>query len=443
MPQSSWEVHVITLSVLLAALTIADNTSAQEKQRELPEQYVFHPVRVHYAIEGPDAVPLDDVDGSGVPDRVEDMAKQVWAAHHLFCKVLKFPNPIGCKRYPNVTCITVSMRNLGGRGGLSFDKSQPARHMPGTKPTDRTLPIRVGCDLNAAIGGTPAHETFHLVQYGATYFKNGWYLEGMARWSEHALGKEGLGPVKYSPSGPWPQKVTHLAQLAKMKYDAEHVLWNPIAQRTDRDGFLSNRLLGKDLVSLRYSDGTPVLRDRALQGAEIMREILIELGKQDDVAFREQKYDRWSEANQGSEANNPYIYKAVMDVLRRRIPSVGPYEVPDAARPNVKNVAASETFQVGSVWNGEGGFAHFKLTVLKHEKGRFEARFESKNWERELSGMTNDNSVSWKSKDVKTIRGNAGGDTEGTIVRDDSGIRIDCVWVGEKYQGKYTLRKQD
>ena len=192
--------------------------------------------------------------------------------------------------------------------------------------------MALNCKLDPIKNITPAHETFHLVQYGATYFKNSWFLEGMARWSEHALAREGLGHVKYSPVGPWPQKLQHLQQLSKMKYDAEHVLWNPVAARTDRDGLLSNKLLGTKLTSLRYSDRTPVLRDRTLQGAEIMRDIVIELGKLDDVAFEDLKYDRWSEENQRAEENNPYIYKAVMDAFRRQVRSVGPYKVPAVKR---------------------------------------------------------------------------------------------------------------
>lgn len=427
---------------LAVFLAVTGDVSAQQKQRELPEQYILEPVRVHYATKGEDAVPPDDGDRSGVPDRVEDMAKQVWAAHYLFCRVLKFPDPIGSERYPKVTCITVSMRNLGGRGGLAFDASQPARQTPGSKSTDRTLPIRVSCTLNAAKGGTPAHETFHLVQYGATYFKNPWYLEGMARWSEHALGREGLGPVKYSPDGPWPQKLQHQAQLVQMKYDAEHVLWNPIARRTDRSGLLSRTALGKKLTSLRYSDGSPVLRDRSLYGADIMREIVLELGKQDDIAFQELKYDRWSEKNQLAETNNPYIYRAVMDVLRRRFSSVGPYEVPGADRRRDGKMAASDHFAVGSVWKGMSKTAEFTLTVLEVQDGRFRAKFESRNWEKEVSGTSTGDSVSWKAKDVKAIRGGVGGDNDGTIVRDDDGVRIDFVWRGKNNQGKFTLRKQ-
>ena len=318
---------IFALAVLFAVFVSASTASAQEKKTFLTEHYVLGPIRVFYIKEGKDAVPLDDVDRSGVPDRVEDIAKQVWAAHHLFCEVLKFPDPFKSDRYKGVTCIQVSLRDLGGGNGLAFTASQRARQIPEGKPTDRAIVMAVNCKLDPMKNITPAHETFHLVQYGATYFKNSWFLEGMARWSEHALAREGLGQIKYSPRGPWPQKLQHQKLLVKMKYDAEHVLWNPIARQTDRDSLLSDKLLGKELASLRYSDKTPVLRDRTLEGAEVMRDIVIELGKLDDVAFEDLKYESWSETNQRTEENNPYIYKAVMDVFRRRLPSVGPYEV--------------------------------------------------------------------------------------------------------------------
>lgn len=117
-----------------------------------------------------------------------------------------------------------------------------------------------------------------------------------------------------------------------MKYDAEFVLWNPIAARTDRDGVLSDKLLGKELVELRYSDGSPVVADRFLYGAEVMRDILVELGEQDDVAFKELGYETWSEENQTAERNNPYIYKSIMDVLRRHARPVGRFDIPRPRR---------------------------------------------------------------------------------------------------------------
>ncbi len=433
--------RIIAVSVLLVAFAPASTASGQQKT-VLKEHYVLDHVRVFYNKEGKDAVPLDDVDRTGVPDRVEDIAKQVWAAHHLFCEVLKFPDPFESDRYKGVNCIQVSLRDLGGGNGLAFTSSQPARRIPEGEPSDRAIVVSINCKLNPMKNITPAHEMFHLVQYGATYFKNPWFLEGMARWSEHALARDALGDTKYSPRGPWPQKPQELQQLWAMRYDAEYVLWNPIVRRTDRDGSLSNRLLGEKLATLRYSDGTPVLRDRTLLGSEIMRDIVIELGRVDDVAFEELKYDRWNEKNQRADENNPYIYKAVMDVLRRRVRSVGPYPMSTAKRPMAQS-NVGDAFEVGSVWNGEPEIQKFKLTVLERSGRRFKAKFESKNWVREVSGTVNGSSVAWKAKDVRAIKGGAGGGNLGTIVRDDEGMRIDFAWRGVNNQGTFTLRKQD
>ncbi|HAH48485.1 MAG TPA: hypothetical protein DCM07_27315, partial [Planctomycetaceae bacterium] len=117
-------------------------------------------------------------------------------------------------------------------------------------------------------------------------------------------------------------------QLVKMKSESEHVLWNPIASRTDRDDFLSGKMLGEKLSTLTYADGSLVLRDRFLQGGEVMRDILIELGKLDDVAFQDLKYEKWTEENARALENNPYIYKAIMDALRKHDSKVGPFEIP-------------------------------------------------------------------------------------------------------------------
>ena len=52
-------------------------------------------------------------------------------------------------------------------------------------------------------------------------------------------------------------------------------------------------------------------------GTEFMRDVLVELGKADDVAFNELGYKKWSEDNQKSIGNSPYIYQTVMEVARK------------------------------------------------------------------------------------------------------------------------------
>lgn len=322
------------LVACLAALAAASagNVSAADKMSPLPEHYVLGSIRVFYAVDGDSAVPTADRDSSGVPDHVEDVAKQIWAAHRLFCEVLKFPDPLKSQRYPGVRCIEVRIRDpkeIGGHNGVAFDEAQRAKRIPEGKAEDRAIVMAVSRNVRASKNGTPAHELFHLIQYGATYFKKSWFLEGQTRWSEHALAAGGLGDVKYPPRGPWPHTPQQLSALFQMGPEAEFVLWNPIAKRTDRKGKLPQNPVLKELAALRYSDGSPVLADLDLTGAEIMREILIKLGELDDVAFKELGYERWSEDNQTSPKNNRYIYQGIMDVLRPHWPPVGRFKAAD------------------------------------------------------------------------------------------------------------------
>lgn len=319
--------------LLLVGVTGLPEASGQEKPA-LPEHYVLDRIRVFYTTDGIAAVSPADADSSGVPDHVEDVAKQVWAAHRLFCEVLEFPDPLNSERYAGVTCIEVCIRDrgeLGGRNGAAYDESQRARRIPEGKPDDRAIVMALGRHVVAAKNLSPAHELFHLIQYGATYFKNGWFLEGQTRWSEHALGQGGLGDVKYPPRGTWPQPSANLPSLFAMTYDAEFVLWNPIAQRTDPKGLLPQTPVLKELAALRYSDGSPVLQDRNLTGAAIMRDILAELGQMDGVAFQELGYGKWTEDNQRSTKNDSYIYQGVMDALRRHSAPVGRFQVTKSA----------------------------------------------------------------------------------------------------------------
>jgi hypothetical protein len=327
-------VRSIFLVAAMASAVLSIPASAGAKP-PLPEHFILGPVRVFYTTDGTSAVPLADADANSVPDHVEDVAKQVWAAHQLFCGVLDFPDPFKSERYPNLTCLEVRIWDrgeIGGGNGVAFEGAQRARASPEGTRDDRALVMSIGKHVDARKNGTPAHEFFHLIQYSTTYFKNPWYLEGLASWSEHGLGADGLGKTKYAPRDRWPQRPEHLQLLFGMSYDAEFVIWNPIASRSDRQGELPRERIPAEFRSLRYSDGTPVLHDHALNGAPLMREILLELGTLDDVAYQQLGYAEWSEANQRSPKNSPYIYQAIMDVLRRKSPPVGRFTAPGTSR---------------------------------------------------------------------------------------------------------------
>lgn len=91
-----------------------------------------------------------------------------------------------------------------------------------------------------------------------------------------------------------------MTEVAAMPYEASEHFWNPLAARLDKRGTLPQSSALETLRAMRYTDGSPVLKDPELTGAEFIREVLVELGRVDDVAFRELGYDRWSEENQRS-----------------------------------------------------------------------------------------------------------------------------------------------
>jgi hypothetical protein len=307
--------------ILLACWSIVCLSYAEAQtapaRKSLRHEYRLGKIRLYYDIEGPHAVAPDDVNHNGRPDQVEDIATQAWAAYTLFVETLGFPDPFQTERFRGAAFLDIHLldKKTLGSNGVAYDELQRFRRA--TDPRDTlSLSFNVANSVKAPHNLTPAHETFHIIQYGITYFKNAWYLEGMARWSERALGNGGLGEVRYH--GPWPMPNDKRDQLFSMSYQASLDFWNPLALMDDRQGEIPSQRVGPKLRELTYANGDRVLQDLRLNGWDLMREILLELAKADRVAFRELGYERWSEKNQNSPQNSRYIHDAVMRVLRRR-----------------------------------------------------------------------------------------------------------------------------
>ncbi|MBI5394877.1 MAG: hypothetical protein HZA91_06215 [Verrucomicrobia bacterium] len=258
-----------------------------------------------------------DVNRNGVPDQVEDVATQTRAACLLFVETLGFPDPFKTERYRSAAFLDIHLmhKSVLRSNGVTYDELQHFRR-PSDPPNTPTLCFNVATSVKADSNLTPAHEFFHVIQNSITYFKNRWFTEGMARWSERALGLGGLGKVRYQ--GPWPPPEEKWAALFKMAYESSEHFWNGLAAMDDSEGTIPEASVSVELKQLTYANGAKVLHDFRLNGWRLMREVLLELDKVDDVAFRELGYARWSEENQKSEKNNPFILKAVMEVVRRR-----------------------------------------------------------------------------------------------------------------------------
>lgn len=308
---------------LLLALSAVPAVVGSAEERS---HFFLETVRVIYSTSGESAIPPEDRDSNGVPDRVEDVARQVWAAREFYCEWLDFPDPLASPRFGRVDCIEVSIlakEKINGLNGVAYRRAQKAKTIPGGDPDDRTLVLAVANTVDPIHNPTPAHEFFHLVQYGATYFSNRWFLEGMARWSEAPWRKNGTPATALRASPAWQKNEEEKEKLFGMSYEAATTFWNPLASLSadNADGTSGpatrTRKLPVGLRDLVYSDGSAVLRTPTLPGAKLMSDILGELSRADDVAKNELGYEEWTLPRQGAPENNAFLFDAITVVAKR------------------------------------------------------------------------------------------------------------------------------
>lgn len=302
------------IGIPLIALLIGANAAPAAR---FAHEHRLGRIRIFYDTTGTNAVDVADGNNDGVPDQVEDIVKQTWAAHALFVEALGFPDPFKSERFLGAKFLDIHLlhKRVLRSNGIAYDEPQRFRR-PADPTNSLSLCFNVATSVKAPHNLTPAHEYFHLIQYGVTFFKNAWYSEGMARWSEKALGEGSIGNV--APESDWPPSDNARAELFKMAYGAADRLWNPLAKLDDGGEIMPESSMSPELTQLTYSTGEKVLRDLRLGGWRLMRDVLLALGRVDDAACRELGYDTWSEENQNSKKNNPYILGAVSDVLDAR-----------------------------------------------------------------------------------------------------------------------------
>lgn len=276
--------------------------------------------RIYYALGGPDAILGEgraDTDGDGVPDKIQNLALQLVAARRMYIEVMGLRHPFQSPRYRGrVKYFDVHVRGMKNRG-IAGDAIVNFH-----RPTDPPEGLEVlSIDIDKNIGArnlTPAHELFHEFQNGYTLFKNAWYTEGTARWSESAF-QTGVGRAESKPT-----TQADVERLFALSYAADG-FWNALAQVADPKGALA---LPDSLKAMRYlGDPKPIIEDDRLHGVAFIRTLLEELDREDDIASREAGLDPldWPEARQRSPENNPYIWRAVAEVCRRlKIEPPGP-----------------------------------------------------------------------------------------------------------------------
>ncbi len=274
-------------------------------------------IRIYYFLDGPHAVAPTDINHNQIPDQVEDLMTQTIASRLMFVDVLGFPDPFAGKRFKTASYLDIHIlsKEKLKANGVTYDELQRFNR-PGDPKGTLSICFNVTNEIKSATNLTPTHEFFHLIQHGVTYFKNRWFTEGTARWAQRALGTEGVGPCEPMPA--WPLSEERMKEIGALTYGAAEAFWNPLAVRLDTHSPLPETPALATLRTMKYADGSKVLKDEKLIGWEFIREVLLELGKIDETAFRTLGYDSWAEENQRSDKNNPFIFQTVNQVVARR-----------------------------------------------------------------------------------------------------------------------------
>lgn len=290
----------IFLTVLMMTFAVMSTASA-----EIYRQGVFY---VIYEAEGSAAVNKTDANLNGVPDVVEDIATQLNAARELFNGVFNFPDPLTSERFANVTSIEITF-------AAKSDMTAPAFAFASVRknslhdPNEQSLKIKMSNAVNPHKSSTPAHEYFHLIQFGATYFRNKWFTEGMAQWSEDAVAKmnypdgRDVALTLESPAA--------TDKLFRSKYAASKLLWYPLAVNMRDKATIPAALI----VKYRYVDGTPVFRDNIIYGPNVMREVLRVMKSKEHLAAAEfGDAAKWRQKGQRAVTNNKVMLECVREV---------------------------------------------------------------------------------------------------------------------------------
>jgi hypothetical protein len=292
----------------------------QQRRVALDRVWVCDEFRIFYTLTGPDALPVEDqVDsaGAGVPDKIQNIARQLVTARQAYVQILGLRPPLESPRYRDrLKFIEVNVWALPGRNGSTGD-AIVNYHRP-TDPPEGVEVVTVDLAAKLSAGNlSPAHELFHVFENGYSQFKNAWYYEGMARWSEDLL-RAGAGR-----GGSLPADEQERDALFKQSYDASR-FWVALARQTD---LTSKVTIPPELSAVRYvGSGKPVVEDDLFSGAQWIKPLLEEFEREDHLISQEEKLDPldWPEARQHAPQSNPRIWKAVLAVQQRLAPAAPP-----------------------------------------------------------------------------------------------------------------------
>jgi hypothetical protein len=282
---------------LLLGTSVWAQPNWRTQRQALGERHQTGVTRIHYSLQGPDALASTDT--------IAPLAQQFERAHTLYTEVLWLVPPWQNHRYPGLQAIDVHVLQLDGVMGQAGDAMVTYRYPKFTDPKS-ALSISVSTRWRPS-NLTPEHELFHAYQYGYTFFKNAWYLEGMARAMQGAFEDKPYRTERL------PQTEAELQALMSRSYTAAP-FWNRLMMLCDK------------ACSVPVSKASPAIEFKPLAGpvcgGSLIKTVLEQFHEQDLRAAKNRQLNAkdWPEAEQNAPANNPWLLAGLTEAMAQRCP---------------------------------------------------------------------------------------------------------------------------
>lgn len=288
--------------LFLAAWPLCAAADWKTPREALEQRLIQGEFRIYSTLEGENAFPQDvppPQRKARAGEMLASLAAQLGQANRFYHEQLGLARPLGGARYREVRAIDVHILALEGKTGSTGDEpiSYRYRHFDGATPALTISLSNRWMSPNLAPNLTPNHEVFHAYQYGYTFFKNPWFLEGMARSMESAF--KG-GEVRTQPL---PRSAGQLRQLMARSYSADS-FWNRLMVMCDAS-----------------CGGTRAAPGRFCGGG-LVRATLEQYRALDKEAARARGInpDNWPEEEQRSGHNNPFLLLGLRRAIENHCP---------------------------------------------------------------------------------------------------------------------------
>lgn len=304
------EVVFLAVPFMISALASFAFADWKTPREALDQRYVVGPFRIHYTLTDANAFGTRKSEEERQPDATDmiyRLGKQLLSADHYYGVTMGLTPPLENSRFAGTQSIDVHLLAMDGKRGSSGDAEITYRYRHFQPPLP-SLTITLSTKWRPP-NLTPEHEVFHSYQYGYTFFKNPWFLEGLARSMETAFKKSTFS------SEPLPGDTSTLKQFLTRSYAAAP-FWNRLRLLCD-----------PSCLSQQGAIRHPATFGQC--GGAFVKSLLETFDTLDDKAAITRGIDRenWPEVEQRSSANEPWMLQGLANTMEQQCPIAGNQEL--------------------------------------------------------------------------------------------------------------------